>query len=580
MASPADSSRGSHRKVEWLCDCGRTTVVAVCSVVSGNTSSCRRCGLLTADFLRTAKYGSLRMEDPCDMMPGSRKKVPWNCDCGRRRSVKFHDVVRGHTTTCGRCSVLSADHFRTAKYGSLRMASPAAAHSASHDEAEWLCDCGQTTVRQVCLVTSGHTSSCGRCNVRPPEFWAGAEFGRLTMSVPQALSPGSNREVEWTCRCGGTLTSNAYAVTSGRTVRCGQCRSMAVGWYEVNRDAIRSLRTPFLASEIPPGWLAALEDVSAHSRPFRAVCGACGSEYSPRWGNVVRGLSLTCGCASNHVSGGQREMASWIEGLGLEVSMEHRAGPFKYDLYVPSKNLLIEYHGLRWHSQPGSRRRDVTKYRNAVDSGHDFIALFEDEWIFGRRKVEQLLKSRLSRSEATSVRPSDCEVHVVSHQDVSPFYDRLHYIGACRAKVHYGVFLSGKAVAAASFGNPTRQSKHPWELLRMVSDPDYRVHGIWSKILSVFIRDHRPSSVVSFSDNRLFDGRTYGKIGFKLDGEVRPNYYWVKGQKRFHKSGLRKRGIDRRSPLTEGQLREGQGYRRIWDLGKKRWVIEPGRTRP
>jgi hypothetical protein len=575
MADPVDSSRGSHRKVEWLCDCGRTTVVAVCSVVSGNTSSCRKCGLLTRDFLRTAKYGSLRMADPADMMPGSRKKVLWDCDCGRQRRVKFYDVIRGHTTSCGQCPMLFADHFRTTKYGSLRMADPADFLPGSHDEVEWLCDCGRTTVRQVGLVTSGHTSSCGKCNVRPPEFWADAEFGMLRMAVPRALSPGSNQDVEWQCRCGGTVTTNAYVVTSGKTVRCGQCRSRAVGWYRDNEPAIRALKTPFSASEIPPGWLTALEDVSRYDGPFRALCGACGSEYSPRWGNVVRGSSLTCGCASNHVSGAQQEIALFIEGLGLEVLTEHRIGPFRYDIHVPSRDLVVEYHGLRWHSRPGSRRRDLAKYNNAVEHGLDFMALFEDEWALSRRNVEQLLRSRLSLSTARAVRPSACEIRSVPHRAVKPFYEKFHYIGACSAAVHYGAFLSGRMVAAASFGHPTRQSRHPWELLRMASDPDYRIHGIWSKVLSIFVREHRPSSVVSFSDNRLFDGRTYEKIGFRLDGEVRSNYYWVKGNRRFHKSGLRKRGADRGLPLTEGQLREGQGYRRVWDLGKRRWVLTP-----
>lgn len=573
MLNPMDSSRGSHRKTEWQCDCGRTTIVAVCSVVSGNTLSCRKCGLLLADTLHKTKYGNLRMVSPCDMMPGSRKKVLWDCDCGRQRSIKFYDVVRGHTTTCGRCSMLSTEHFRTTKFGSLKMISPNDFHLSSHEEVEWLCDCGQVTIRQVGLVTSGHTSSCGKCNLKTQEYWALTEFGHLTMSKPETMSPGSNQEIEWKCRCGGTLVSNVYSVTSGRTVRCGLCRSKVTDWYTLNKNTLRSLKTPFQASEIPSGWITALESVRTHSKPFRAKCGACGSEYTPRWGNIVRGSSLTCGCVSNHVSGGQREIANWLENLDLDVEIEHRIGIYKYDLYIPSVSLLIEYHGLRWHSNPGSKHRDLIKYQNAVENGYDFIAVFEDEWIFGRDKVKQLLKNRVLQSKVKSVRPSSCEIRSVSHQDVTPFYDKFHYIGTCRAKVHYGVFLDNEMIAAASFGHPTRQSNHEWELLRMASDSDHRIHGIWSKILTVFISNYRPSSIVSFSDNRLFNGRTYKKIGFKLDGELRPDYYWVKGQKRFHKSGLRKKGVEKTLALTEGQLRESQGYRRIWDLGKKRWVI-------
>lgn len=121
-----------------------------------------------------------------------------------------------------------------------------------------------------------------------------------------------------------------------------------------------------------------------------------------------------------------------------------------------------------------------------------------------------------------------------------------------------------------SFSIPTRQSKHPYELTRMASDPEFKVHGIWSHILKRFTNEFSPSSIVSFSDNRLFGGGVYAKIGFKLDGEIPPDYYWVKNSKRYHKSGLRKKPGE---IGTETQLREAQGYFKVWDLGKKRWLL-------
>jgi hypothetical protein len=174
-----------------------------------------------------------------------------------------------------------------------------------------------------------------------------------------------------------------------------------------------------------------------------------------------------------------------------------------------------------------------------------------------------------------SLRPSKVEIRSISSDLASPFYDQFHYIGKCNAKVHYGVFFGEKLIAAMSFSHPTRQHiKHPFELIRMASDPEFRVHGIWSKILKLFTKEYSPSSVVSFSDNRLFSGGVYEKIGFKLDGEIRPDYYWVKGNRRFHKSGLRKTEAEKLTGLTETILRENQGYKKIWDLGKKRWVYD------
>jgi hypothetical protein len=90
--------------------------------------------------------------------------------------------------------------------------------------------------------------------------------------------------------------------------------------------------------------------------------------------------------------------------------------------------------------------------------------------------------------------------------------------------------------------------------------------------MACFIKNFSPSSIVSFSDNRLFTGKVYGKLGFKFDGEVKPDYYWVKGRRRFNKSGLRK---PPGTTQTENELRTSQGYAKLWDLGKKRWVWTP-----
>jgi hypothetical protein len=106
----------------------------------------------------------------------------------------------------------------------------------------------------------------------------------------------------------------------------------------------------------------------------------------------------------------------------------------------------------------------------------------------------------------------------------------------------------------------------------MVGNSAYRVHGIWSKLMLEFIKDKNPFDCVSFSDNRLFDGGVYEKIGFMHDGDIGADYYWTKDRKKHHKSGLRKQKHEMASGLTETILRENQGYKRVFDLGKKRWL--------
>jgi hypothetical protein len=62
-------------------------------------------------------------------------------------------------------------------------------------------------------------------------------------------------------------------------------------------------------------------------------------------------------------------------------------------------------------------------------------------------------------------------------------------------------------------------------------------------------------------------------MGFTIERHVKPDYYWCKDGKRYHKSALRKTKEEKQTGLTEYQLRESQGYHRIYDLGKIKWSM-------
>jgi hypothetical protein len=373
----------------------------------------------------------------------------------------------------------------------------------------------------------------------------------------------------WVCDCGNVKQIKVSHVASGLTKSCCNCRSSIYGWFVQHQIQLSQLHRIDAAHQMPAGGIVALEQVQNSVTPFRAVCPACGNEYRPRLSDIKRGLSLTCGCVAYTKSSGATSIAKYIESFGFEVIQEFELCGKKFDVCVPERKLLLEYNGLRWHSLPGSKQRDFCKYRIALDNRYEFMSVFEDEWVKSNHIVINLIKSRLGMLHPQSIRPKNCEFHAITFAEADDFYERFHYLGMCRAKINYGAFCKNQLIACVSFKRPTRQSKFDWELVRMVSNPEFRVHGVWSKLLRVFADEHQPQSIVSFSDNRLFTGGTYTKLGFKLDGETRPSYYWMKNNKRFHKSKMRKPAG---CTMTESELRHLEGYSKIWDLGKKRWV--------
>lgn len=578
LLTPTALTHGSEQEIPWVCDCGRTALKRLCNVVKGTTKSCGRCNEVTAEEMAVRRFGKLRMKSPIAVTSGSAKLVDWLCDCGRTRQARIFSVIGGETSSCTHCDDIPIAQIYGKKFGKLCLADAnGLTHISpeSHRRLLWACDCGRTNEIQARYVLKGTTGTCGRCNELSIEHWTSTKYGRLRMREPAVMHANSNKKVWWTCDCGREIRASVFRVTRRSVKSCGRCYlSYKLKWEAIKAD-LQKLRTPISPEQLPSWMMRPMETITAVKKPFRARCPLCGGEYFPQWSAVRVGKSLTCGCSVSQVSAGQHEVFTFVQSLGIEAELEHRIGKLAYDIWVPFKNLAIEFNGLKWHSRKDSKKRDVEKHANAVAHKCDCLMIFEDEWTLGRSKMENLLRNKLGLNKSTALRPLECEIRAVDRVAADGFYEQHHYIGQVKAPVNYGVLFENELIACCSFKRPTRQSKHDWELVRMAARSDFRVHGIWSKIMQTFVAEHSPASVVSFSDNRIFDGKVYEKIGFKLDGELKPDYYWVKGNKRHHKSGLRKTKEEKKSGKTEVELREAQGYARIFDLGKKRWVWRP-----
>lgn len=506
-----------------------------------------------------------------NLSPGSGKVVLFNCECGAKDiPIKWIDFISGRRKSCGKCNLMSAEYWENARFGKLMMTDPIAISTGSNKKVSWTCDCGGSVVASVYTVFKGLTLTCGRCKIIKADEWSKKTFGRLRMKHPVDMHPSSSKSVAWVCSCGNEVDIPVIRVTKFNTKSCGKCRNKIHEWYEKNRDCLLSIKTPIDPNDLPEYGVKFSQPITRTGVPVSATCPVCGSEYRPRWDDIRLGKSLTCGCASGHISDAQRKIHQLLVSYGAEAILEHKIGKFSYDIGVPSHNILIEYHGLRWHSTPESKQRDLKKYKNAIDHGHDVIVIYEDEWTSKPGVMLDIMVNRLGVAPSSvQLRPKQCSIRRVSSPDADSFYEQFHYIGKTRSNINYAAFFDGRCLCILSFKHPTRQSIHEWELVRMASDPEFHIHGIWSKLMACFIENFKPLSIVSFSDNRLFTGKTYEKLGFKFDGQVKPDYYWVKGNRRFNKSNLRK---PVGATQTENELRTKQGFAKIWDLGKKRWV--------
>ena len=143
--------------------------------------------------------------------------------------------------------------------------------------------------------------------------------------------------------------------------------------------------------------------------------------------------------------------------------------------------------------------------------------------------------------------------------------------------------INNQVVCAMSFSRATsirgNSSVGLWELRRFASC--CRVAGGASRLLKMFLRSHPECrKLISYSDNRWFTGEMYERLGFTLEKELNPDYKYSKNQmvepkNHFSRTRLAAReDIDFRPEESEHQNCLRNGWYRIYDCGKKRWVME------
>lgn len=293
--------------------------------------------------------------------------------------------------------------------------------------------------------------------------------------------------------------------------------------------------------------------------------------YCPKHGAFeqtahVHLLGHGCPVCGRTTSYAQRDVAAFIESLGVEVEHDNRSvlGGLHIDVWAPSTNVGVEYHGSFWHTQDRVGNKHREKWVRAQEIGVRLIQMFDFEWTERRSAVENRLRALFAKEPPVAARK--CDLRPLATADARTFFNKAHTQGApVRSLENYGLFSNGTLVAAMSFGKG-RYSKNEWELLRYASIG--RVQGGFSRLLKAFMREHDPKDIVSYCDLRWGDGRVYAANGFALEGITPPDYWYCSRDKRVSRYAAQRR------PKGQSELAwaEEKGYKKVLGVGHQRWV--------
>lgn len=278
----------------------------------------------------------------------------------------------------------------------------------------------------------------------------------------------------------------------------------------------------------------------------------------------------------------EKEIAEYLKTLlpdmKIETSVKSVIKPYELDIYIPEKNVAIEYNGLYWHSEENGKDKKYhyNKWLTCKEQGIQLIQIWEDDYIRNPELVKNMLAHKLGVSQQEKVYARKTVVKTLTKNETDLFLNANHIQGSVDARLKYGLFYNDELVSVMLLKSESGTEGKTLNLIRYATSKN--VVGGFTKLLTYTNKQNpETESVITFSDNTVSDGGLYLNNGFVEDGEIKPDYMYIKNSMRNHKFSYRLKRFKNDPELqwvegyTESQLAKFNNLRRIWDAGKIRW---------
>lgn len=242
----------------------------------------------------------------------------------------------------------------------------------------------------------------------------------------------------------------------------------------------------------------------------------------------------------------------------------------------PPDHQRLQYYDLQTATTLGRNGIDVA---SRDKEGQTFVA-FEHEWRDRQKQVKAYLLGAMGKYERR-INARDCQIKINPDKTmVREFLDDWHIQGATfydNAVVLYsnaGPFK--ELLGVMTFGRHQRQGHENVAVLnRLCWKGGVSIIGGAKRLLHHGRKLYPPDKrVVTWSDNRWSIGGVYERMGFKLEIEYGPDYFYVNNKNEVaSKQSKQKRHLNAGPNETEEVAAKRLGWNRVYDCGKKKWVL-------
>ncbi len=248
------------------------------------------------------------------------------------------------------------------------------------------------------------------------------------------------------------------------------------------------------------------------------------------------------------------------------------------DIYLPDKNIAIEYNGCYWHSESMGKDKNfhLNKTTKCREKGVHLLHIFENDWLQKQETCKSIILNLLGKNNSVYARSLSL-INIDKRQEIE-FLNQNHIQGYAGSSICYGlVNEQNELLSLMSFSKSRYNKNYEYELLRFCNKNYTNVVGGASKLFKYFVSQNNPSSIISYCHRHLFTGNIYKTLGFSFTHFTKPSYWYTMdyctlfNRVLFQKHKLKDKLLEFDENLTEVENMNNNGYDRIWDCGNSVW---------
>jgi len=274
-------------------------------------------------------------------------------------------------------------------------------------------------------------------------------------------------------------------------------------------------------------------------------------------------------------SSGQKEISDWIESFNITVIRNDRKviKPNELDIFIPSKNLAIEYNGIYFHSynsQVSNKQKNYhkNKFLLCVNRGIELIQITEYEWNNKKDIIKSIILNKL-KPAPNIIHSNKCHIKSITTKEFNEFCVINSVQEPPYSEIKLGLCYNSMLVQILGVN---RHQKHLFECSLTCTLINHEIIGGIEKLFSKFVNEFNTSTILASVDAK-FPTTIYEKLGFKLCNHANPDYCYVKGKKCYNKNLFQNNTLrNKLKTFDKSENMFRNGYRVLYDAGQLNYI--------